>query len=57
MKWNELRRLAELNGWVLVRFGKKHDVYWKDGVPLFFERHASAEIRNGLYQKYLKKIK
>ena len=56
MKWSELRRLAELNGWVLVRFGKKHDVYWKDGVPLYIERHASAEIRNGLYYKYLKKI-
>ena len=57
MKWSELRRLAELNGWVLVRFGKKHDVYWKVGVPLYIERHASAEIRNGLYYKYMKKIK
>ena len=57
MKWSELRRLAEQNGWVLVRFGKKHDVYWKDGVPMFIERHASAEIRKGLYYKNLKMIK
>lgn len=54
MKWSEFRRLAELNGWVLVRFGKKHDVYWKDGVPLYIERHTSAEMRKGLYYKYLK---
>ena len=57
MKWSELRRLAELNGWELVRFGKKHDVYSKNGVPLYIERHASSEVRTGLYHKCLKKIK
>ena len=56
MKWSELRRLAEQNGWVLVRFGKKHDVYEKDGERIYLERHPSAEIKSGLYYKTLKKL-
>ena len=57
MKWSEIRRIAERNGWVLVRFGAKHDVYWKDGEELYFERHPSAEVKTGLYKRILKKIR
>ena len=56
MKWSEIRRIAERNGWVLIRFGRKHDVYWKDGKYLYIERHSSSEIKNGLYHSVLKKI-
>ena len=51
-----MRRIAEQNGWVLVRFGKQHDVYEKDGERLYIERHPSVEIKNGLYFKTLKKL-
>lgn len=54
MKWSEFRRLAEQNGWILIHYGKKHDVYEKDGVQLHIERHASAEMKKGIYHKYLK---
>ncbi|MBO7491414.1 MAG: type II toxin-antitoxin system HicA family toxin [Bacteroidales bacterium] len=27
MKWSELRRIAERNGWYLVRTGSRHDIY------------------------------
>ena len=56
MKWSEIRRLAEDNGWVLVRFGKKHDVYEKEGKRLYLERHPSAEIKSGLYHKILREL-
>lgn len=29
MKWSEVRRKAEEDGWVLVRFGRNHDLYEK----------------------------
>jgi predicted RNA binding protein YcfA (HicA-like mRNA interferase family) len=57
MKWSELRRMAEQNGWVLIRFGRKHDVYGKDGERLYVERHPSSEIKPGLYFDLLKKMK
>jgi predicted RNA binding protein YcfA (HicA-like mRNA interferase family) len=57
MKWSEIRRIAERNGWVLVRFGAKHDVYGKDGEKLYFERHPSAEVKPGLCRSILKKIR
>ena len=56
MKWSELRRLAEQNGWVLIRFGKKHNAYQKGSKRVFFERHTSQEIRNRLYHKLLKQL-
>ena len=56
MKWSEVRRIAEQNGWVLIRFGKTHDVYEKDGERFYLERHPSAEIKSGLYHKILKKL-
>ena len=56
MKWSELRRIAERDGWILVRYGKKHDVYEKNDEVLYLERHASSEIKTGLYHRVLKKL-
>lgn len=56
MKWSELQRLAEQNGWVLVRFGKKHTEYRKGDRRVYFERHSSKEIRAGLYHTLLKQM-
>ena len=49
MKWSEVRRIAERTGWILVRFGKKHDVYEKDGELLLIERHSSSELFGEVY--------
>ena len=57
MKWSEIRRIAERQGWILVRYGKKHDVYEKDGETLYIERHFSQEIKKGLYYNVLKQLK
>ena len=57
MKWSEIRRIAERQGWILVRYGRRHDVYEKDGETLYIERHSAQEVRNGLYHKALKKLK
>ena len=57
MKWNELRRIAEKNGWYFWRSGGKHDLYKhpeKEDI-LEIERHGSQEIRTGIYYK-LKKL-
>ena len=54
MKWSELQRLAEQNGWVLVHFGKKHNEYQKGDARVFLERHGSKEIKKGLYHALLK---
>lgn len=56
MKWSELIRIAERNGWVLIRFGKKHNEYQKGDKRVLFERHPSKEIRNRLYHKLLKQL-
>ena len=56
MKWNELQRLAEQNGWVLVRFGKKHNEFRKGNRRVCFERHGSKEIKTGLYHTLLKQL-
>ncbi|MDR1022840.1 MAG: type II toxin-antitoxin system HicA family toxin [Prevotellaceae bacterium] len=58
MKWSELRRIAERNGWYFYRHGSKHDVYRhhdKD-YPIEIERHDSQEIRSGLFYKLKKQI-
>ena len=58
MKWSELRKIAERNGWYLYRHGSKHDVYLhKDkDYPVEIERHGSQEVRTGLYYKLKKQI-
>jgi predicted RNA binding protein YcfA (HicA-like mRNA interferase family) len=57
MKWSELRRLAEQNGWQLNRHGSKHDIYRhpeKSGT-IEIPRHQSQEVKTGLYHS-LKKL-
>jgi predicted RNA binding protein YcfA (HicA-like mRNA interferase family) len=56
MKWSEVRRMAERKGWILVRFGRKHDVYQKGGDILLIERHSSAELRGDVRHKILKQL-
>jgi len=58
MKWSELRRLAEQNGWRLVRHGGNHDIYEHDETSekLIIGRHRSEEIRTGLMRKLIKQI-
>jgi predicted RNA binding protein YcfA (HicA-like mRNA interferase family) len=58
MKWSELRRIAEANGWRLKRHGKKHDIYYHSDKNYYIEmeRHDSQEVRNGMCNKILKQI-
>jgi predicted RNA binding protein YcfA (HicA-like mRNA interferase family) len=57
MKWSELRKIAEQNGWRFVRHGTKHDIYRHPEKPdtLLIERHQSQEVKNALMNK-LKKL-
>ena len=58
MKWNELRRIAEANGWKLFRNGSKHDIYRhpeKEEV-IVIGRHGKEEIKNGTFNKLKKQI-
>lgn len=56
MKWSELQRLAEKDGWVLVRFGKKHNEYQKGDRRVFLERHSSKEIKPGICHRLMKQM-
>ncbi len=58
MKWNELRRIAEANGWKLHRSGAKHDIYshHEKNFKIQIGRHGSEEIRNGTFAKLKKQI-
>jgi predicted RNA binding protein YcfA (HicA-like mRNA interferase family) len=58
MKWSELIRLAQRNGWSLYRHGKRHDIYRKAGRidEMQVGRHDSEEIKPGLLKKLLKQI-
>lgn len=58
MKWNELRKYAELKGWVLKRHGKQHDIYYHPDKEYFIqlERHEAVEVRNGILKRLLKQI-
>lgn len=58
MKWNELRRLAIDNGWILKEHGKKHDIYYhpKKDYLIQIERHWSKEVKNGICHELLKLI-
>lgn len=54
MRWSELRRIAEENGWRL----KRHEIYYHPDKDYFveMERHESQEVRNGICNKILKQI-
>jgi len=58
MKWSELRKLAEQNGWRLVRHGGNHDIYEHpektDSIAI--PRHKSQEVKRGLYHSLKKQI-
>ena len=58
MKWSELRKLAEQNGWQLVRHGANHDVYKhpEKTHKLEIPRHQSQEVKTGLFYKLKKQI-
>lgn len=58
MKWSELRKLAEQNGWYLERHGGNHDVYKHPDKKekLEIPRHQSHEVRTGLFHKLKKQI-
>jgi len=58
MKWSELRKLAEQNGWRLSRHGANHDIYehQERSGKLLVGRHSSEEIKTGLMKKLLKQI-
>lgn len=58
MKWNELRRKAEKNGWYIVRHGSRHDVYAHPDKNFQIEicRHDSEEVKTGLFHKLKKQI-
>lgn len=58
MKWNELRKIAERNGWQLHRNGKKHDQYRHPDKPhqIQIGRHGTEEIAKGTYEDLKKKI-
>ncbi|MDR0688422.1 MAG: type II toxin-antitoxin system HicA family toxin [Prevotellaceae bacterium] len=58
MKWSELRRIAEKNGWYLVRHGGGHDVYAHadKNYQIEIERHGSKEVKTGIYYKLKKQI-
>jgi predicted RNA binding protein YcfA (HicA-like mRNA interferase family) len=56
MKWSEIVRLAEANGWKFVKHGKKHDIYQhpEKTERLLIERHWNQEVRKGLYNRIKK---
>ncbi len=58
MKWNELRKIAETNGWYLWRHGANHDVYRHPdkSYPIQIGRHGTEEIKNGTFNKLKKQI-
>ena len=58
MKWNELRRYAKQKGWILLRNGKKHDIYYhpNKSYQIQIERHNSTEVKHGIMLRLLKLI-
>ena len=58
MKWNELLKIAKEKGFVLVRHGKKHDLYKNEttGDTIWMERHSSQEVKPSLLKDLKKKI-
>lgn len=58
MKWNELRRIAEENGWRLFRHGANHDIYRhpEKDEAILIGRHGSEEIKKGTFSTLKKQI-
>ena len=58
MKWSELRRIAEQNGWYFSRNGANHDIYShpEKSYAIHIGRHKSEEVKKGTYNKLKKQI-
>lgn len=58
MNWDEMKRIAIKHGFLLLRSGKKHDIYYKEstGQIIHIERHWTQEVRPGLMKDLKKKI-
>lgn len=56
MTWNEMRKLAIKQGFMLARHGGSHDVYEHATTKKRIFRHWSQEIRKGLKNRLLKEI-
>lgn len=58
MKWNELKKIAQKQGWYLYRNGSNHDIYrHKDkDYPILIGRHGKEEIKKGTFNKLKKQI-
>jgi predicted RNA binding protein YcfA (HicA-like mRNA interferase family) len=58
VKWNELKKIAERNGWRFRKHGKKHDEYRhpEKPYPIQIGRHGTEEIAKGTYEDLKKKI-
>lgn len=58
MKWSELRKLAERSGWILLRNGSNHDLYFHPEKDYLIQigRHKSEEVSKGTYNKLKKQI-
>lgn len=51
MKYSELIRLIERNGWLRVRQNGSHIIYEKNGKRYTVPNHGSKEIAKGLERK------
>jgi len=58
MKWSEIKRIIENNGWYLHRSGANHDIYRhnKKDYPIIIGRHKSQEIPKDAYNRLKKQI-
>lgn len=58
MRWSELRKIAERNGWRLLRAGANHDIYHhpEKSYRIIIGRHGSEEIKTGTFQALKKQI-
>lgn len=58
VKWNELKKIAERNGWHLYKNGKRHDHYRHPDkpYPILIGRHGTEEVAKGTYENLRKQI-
>ncbi|MCD7709918.1 MAG: type II toxin-antitoxin system HicA family toxin [Porphyromonadaceae bacterium] len=58
MNWNEIRKLAVKQGFVLYKHRGKHDEYYNPvtGKTILLERHWSQEVRSGLMNRLKKEM-
>lgn len=57
MRVSELIKLLRENGWYIVRYGKKHDLYGhpdKPDVLIPISRHKTEDVKPGTLKSILK---